>query len=175
MRARSFACLFVLVFLLTTSVSADSIQLMLQRGPGAGQATLNWSGAPAPYEVYRSPSAPGIVAPPNWIAAAGILRTTPDQALLFWRRHAGWAMRGNGTREAGEQCDDGNLIRPDGCAPTVFEQVQRAIWFKMQFTTDAARIRTGLRRRRFGQSQLQGTMPGSRTAHDAPPRSASST
>jgi len=45
---------------------------------------------------------------------------------------------GNGVRDPGEQCDDGNTSRLDGCSATcTFEQVQRINWLKMQFGTDA--------------------------------------
>jgi cysteine-rich repeat protein len=45
---------------------------------------------------------------------------------------------GNGVRDAGEQCDDGNTSRLDGCSATcTFEQVQRINWLKMQFGTDS--------------------------------------
>ncbi len=44
---------------------------------------------------------------------------------------------GNGVREAGEQCDDSNTGNLDGCdSACKFEQIQRAIWLKMQFGTD---------------------------------------
>jgi cysteine-rich repeat protein len=45
---------------------------------------------------------------------------------------------GNGARDPGEQCDDGNTSRLDGCSATcTFEQVQRINWLKMQFGTDS--------------------------------------
>lgn len=46
---------------------------------------------------------------------------------------------GNGVREAGEQCDDGNKLNLDGCdANCQFEQVHRINYLKMQFGTDSA-------------------------------------
>lgn len=48
------------------------------------------------------------------------------------------AVCGNGTREMGEQCDDGNVVNMDGCASDCkFEQIQRVNWLAMQFATDA--------------------------------------
>jgi len=45
---------------------------------------------------------------------------------------------GNQLLESGEQCDDGNTVRLDGCDGTcAFEQSQRANWFKVQFSSDA--------------------------------------
>jgi cysteine-rich repeat protein len=45
---------------------------------------------------------------------------------------------GNGTREAGEQCDDGNVKNLDGCDSSCkFEQNQRMNTVGMQFSTDS--------------------------------------
>jgi len=45
---------------------------------------------------------------------------------------------GNGIREGGEQCDDGNAINMDGCSRECkFEQIQRVNWLAMQFGTDS--------------------------------------
>jgi len=45
---------------------------------------------------------------------------------------------GNGIREAGEQCDDGNTINLDGCSATCrFEQNQRVNYLQMQAGTDS--------------------------------------
>ncbi len=45
---------------------------------------------------------------------------------------------GNGVRESGEQCDDGNGGSLDGCAACRFEQTQRLSRLKVQFTRTAA-------------------------------------
>jgi cysteine-rich repeat protein len=45
---------------------------------------------------------------------------------------------GNGVRDAGEQCDDGNLMNLDGCdASCKFEQDLRSSYLQMQFGLDA--------------------------------------
>jgi len=45
---------------------------------------------------------------------------------------------GNGVRDAGEQCDDGNLVNLDGCdASCKFEQDLRSNYLQMQFGFDA--------------------------------------
>jgi len=45
---------------------------------------------------------------------------------------------GDGVREAGEQCDDGNTLNLDGCdSACKFEEVQRVISLQQQFETDA--------------------------------------
>src|SRR5262249_27768566 len=70
---------------------------------------------------------------------------------------------GNGVREAGEQCDDGNLVNLDGCDGACrFEQAQRAVWFKMQFTTDAVctQNRLGGAITSIAQGQLQTAIDG---------------
>jgi cysteine-rich repeat protein len=44
---------------------------------------------------------------------------------------------GNGVRDAGEQCDDGNQVNLDGCDATCkFEQDLRSNYLKMQFSPD---------------------------------------
>jgi cysteine-rich repeat protein len=46
-------------------------------------------------------------------------------------------MCGNGVREAGEHCDDGNTTNMDGCnAGCQFEQVHRVTWLAIQYITD---------------------------------------
>jgi cysteine-rich repeat protein len=46
------------------------------------------------------------------------------------------AVCGNGTRETGEQCDDGNKVNLDGCDSTCqFEQVQRANSLSIEYST----------------------------------------
>jgi cysteine-rich repeat protein len=136
-------------FLLVTAAYADNIQLTEQRGPGAGQVTLQWAGGGPPYEVYRAASPAGVVAPLNLIAiepGPSFIDTPPDVPILFYVvTQTAATTCGNGIREAAEQCDDGNSIRLDGCGPDCkFEQVQRTIWFKMQFATDAVCIRNRL-------------------------------
>lgn len=44
---------------------------------------------------------------------------------------------GNGIRETGEHCDDGNTTNMDGCnSACLFEQVHRVTWLAMQYGTD---------------------------------------
>jgi cysteine-rich repeat protein len=48
------------------------------------------------------------------------------------------ALCGNGVRDPGEQCDDGNVASFDGCSATCgFEQVQRMNSMQMVFATDS--------------------------------------
>src|ERR1044071_8314148 len=87
MRSCYYVCLVGLVLLIGTVAFSDSIQLTLQKGPGAGQVTLGWSGAPAPYEVYRSASPADVVAPGHLIAVPvdpTYIDTPPDVPLLFY-------------------------------------------------------------------------------------------
>lgn len=56
------------------------------------------------------------------------------------------AVCGNGIRESGEQCDDGNTSNLDGCSSSCrFEQNQRINWLQLVGTTDSfcARNRLG--------------------------------
>jgi len=65
---------------------------------------------------------------------------------------------GNGVRDGGEQCDDGNSTNLDGCdADCRFEQAQRAVWFKMQFSTDTVCTQNALVLPALDASDLSGT------------------
>jgi cysteine-rich repeat protein len=64
--------------------------------------------------------------------------TTADSGGMVPDTGGGPGVCGNGVRESGEQCDDGNLIDLDGCDSTChFEQVTRATDVTMVFTTDS--------------------------------------
>jgi len=68
------------------------------------------------------------------------------------------AVCGNGRREAGEQCDDGNTTNLDGCDSVCkFEQDHRANTLTMQFGTDTfcAANKLGAAIASSGQSQIQ--------------------
>ena len=69
------------------------------------------------------------------------------------------AVCGNGTRENGEQCDDGNTSNLDGCnSKCAFEQNQRVDWLKMQWATDQVCTKNALGGaivNNLGQQQLQ--------------------
>ena len=65
---------------------------------------------------------------------------------------------GNGVREAGEQCDDGNTVNLDGCDATCrFEQNQRVTFLKLQFGTDPSFCPVN----HFGGAFVGGTVQGS--------------
>ena len=68
------------------------------------------------------------------------------------------AVCGNAIREAGEQCDDGNLTNLDGCSSQCrFEQSQRINQLKIQFATDTVCTQNafGGAFKSSAQSQLQ--------------------
>ena len=119
---------------------ADTLSLTAVKGPSAGQITLSWTGPGAPFSVYRGTSPPTVATPPNLLGVTGAppwIDSPPPDALDCYLVTPGSApVCGNGTREAGENCDDGNLTNLDGCSETCrFEQIHRAIYFKMQFVT----------------------------------------
>lgn len=133
----------------SSTVNADSILLTVQRGPASGQITLSWTGGTAPFDVYRSTSPAGVVAPPHLLgssAGSPWIDSPPVAPILYYVVTAAASpVCGNSVREGAEQCDDGNLVKLDGCDHLCrFEQVQRAIWFKMQFATDAVCTRNQL-------------------------------
>jgi cysteine-rich repeat protein len=64
------------------------------------------------------------------------------------------ALCGNGVRESGEQCDDGNAVNLDGCdSHCLFEQEQRVNSLQMQFTTDTFCTANALGTAIVGQAQ----------------------
>jgi cysteine-rich repeat protein len=69
---------------------------------------------------------------------------------------------GNGRRDTGEQCDDGNTTNLDGCDATCkFEQDQRIDYLKMQFLTDTFCAHNALGAAVSGntaQTELQSTL-----------------
>jgi cysteine-rich repeat protein len=124
--------------LATTAYAADDIVLNLSTGPGPGDLTLSWSGTGPSYTVYRAQSAASLASPGNLqlvTTGTGWTDTPPDVPALFYRVDP--PVCANGIREAGEDCDDANTVNLDACSATCrFEQIQRAIYFKMQFVTD---------------------------------------
>jgi cysteine-rich repeat protein len=69
---------------------------------------------------------------------------------------------GNGIREAGEECDDGNQLNLDGCSASCsFEQVMRVDYLQLQYTTSAACSQNafgGAITNPLAQGQIQGAI-----------------
>ncbi|MEZ4293848.1 MAG: DUF4215 domain-containing protein [Polyangiaceae bacterium] len=69
---------------------------------------------------------------------------------------------GNGIRETGEDCDDGNTVNLDGCSSTCrFEQIHRVRYLVLQYASDAYCTNNKLGLAITGttaQSQLQGAI-----------------
>jgi cysteine-rich repeat protein len=124
------------------TAKADTVSLTAAKGPGAGQITLSWTGPGAPFSVYRGISPPTVATPPNLLGTTGsspwIDSPPADMLDCYLVMPSPAAICGNGVRESGEDCDDGNVTELDGCTSTCrFEQIHRANYFKMQFGTSA--------------------------------------
>jgi hypothetical protein len=66
----------------------DEIHLELERGPGAGEVTLFWTGADSPYEVYRSSDPADVIRPELEIgetADPSYLDTPPPAGAHFYK------------------------------------------------------------------------------------------
>ena len=44
----------------TVASAADGVTLRVEKGPGAGSITLNWTGGQPGFDIYRAPSLPGV-------------------------------------------------------------------------------------------------------------------
>jgi len=71
--AASFTCQ------ITNAGAADGVQLSVNKGPAAGDLTLTWTGGQPTFDVYRSTSAAGLVAPGNLVTSTSARTlTTPE-------------------------------------------------------------------------------------------------
>ena len=71
-------------------------------------------------------------------SAGGDARSAGDSLVDGALADSAAAVCGNGTREASEQCDDGNTVNLDGCsAGCRFEQVHRVTQVELQFSADS--------------------------------------
>ena len=53
------------------AAAGDGIDLSVDKGPGAGDVTLSWSGGAAPYDVYRSTDAQTLIGLANYLGQTG--------------------------------------------------------------------------------------------------------
>ena len=78
-------------------------------------------------------------APGGCIASCSAATTTTTLTSTTTTSTLGGAVCGNTIREAGEQCDDGNLTNLDGCdSSCLFEQSHRINYLLARFGTDAS-------------------------------------
>ncbi len=64
---------------ITSAPAADGVQLIVNKGPATGDLTLDWTGGQPTFDVYRSTSAAGLVAPGNLVTStSGRTLTTPE-------------------------------------------------------------------------------------------------
>jgi cysteine-rich repeat protein len=92
--------------------------------------------------------------------------STSDDAEQSVAANSADPLCGNGVRDPGEQCDDGNTTNLDGCSATCgFEQIQRMNSMQMMFTTDSlcAANALGGAVGSQAQSQLQNALSGAVT------------
>jgi hypothetical protein len=79
-RAAAFALLTAsLLCAVTSARAADGVNLTVKKGPGAGDLTLDWTGGQPTFDVYRSTSAAGLVAPGNLVTSTAARTLTTPQ------------------------------------------------------------------------------------------------
>jgi hypothetical protein len=74
--------------LVSAAAIASEPVLSVQRGPGTGDITLNWSGGMPPFEIYRSEQASDVVDPLNLLATTfetSLVDTPSGTDLVFYR------------------------------------------------------------------------------------------
>jgi cysteine-rich repeat protein len=134
-----FALVTALLLAIAAPAAADDVVLSVAPGPGPGEVSLTWTGSGSYFDVYRSLDPANETAPATLIEGGGATQwvdTPPVTSIVYYIVTP--PACGNGVRDPGEQCDDGNGTDLDGCGASCgFEQVQRATSLKMQFGSDA--------------------------------------
>src|SRR5262245_2779850 len=95
-------CLAALLLARAGTARADTVSLLVDKGPGASQITLNWTGPGSPFSVYRGISPATVIAPPNLLGVTGSspwIETPPADMLdCYLVVPSPVAVCGNGTR-----------------------------------------------------------------------------
>jgi cysteine-rich repeat protein len=138
--------LLIVSLVAVSSAAADDIALQVDPGPAAGQVTLHWTGTGVYFDLYRALEPATVLDPAHLLGTTNTTEwtdTPPDAAIVYYVVTPPYC--GNGLRDPGEQCDDGNTVDLDGCSSAcAFEQAQRAVYVKMQFGTDTTCTRNAL-------------------------------
>lgn len=86
-RLSLFVALATLACGIQAALAADGTTLFVNKGPGAGNLTLDWTGGQPTFSVYRATSPAGLVAPGNLVGTTGAQTYgTPEgsETLVFF-------------------------------------------------------------------------------------------
>ena len=115
---------FLAICAALASPPPDGIDLRVNEGPGFDDVTLAWTGGTPTFSIYASFNPASVVQPANSQAVVGASPWTdvgivvPSGTVRFYLVIVTPPTCGNGSVEAAEGCDDGNVLSGDGCSGT---------------------------------------------------------